>query len=206
MGNFLSTILSSAWATIKTFEFKDAIDIIVVAFILYYLLKLLRQSRVGQLLKGVVILLVAYALSAVFNLTMINYILKALFEFAIIILVVVFQPELRQVLEKLGHNKTFKNIVTPNTAMPYDNSAKAISDVSDACALFSKTRTGALIVFDRYPQQPEGAHRHCAAGRLLTVILPLRCSEISFSTKLRCMTARLLSVTARSFPPVVSFL
>ena len=149
MGDFLSTILSSAWATIKTFEFKDAIDIIAVAIILYYLLRLLRQSRVGQLLKGVVILLVAYGLSAIFNLTMMNYILKALFEFAIIILVVVFQPELRQVLEKLGHNKALKSIVTPTNSMPVDKTAKAIGDVADTCALFSKTKTGALIVFER---------------------------------------------------------
>lgn len=149
MGDFLSTILSSAWATIKTFEFKDAIDIIAVAIILYYLLRLLRQSRVGQLLKGVVILLVAYGLSAIFNLTMMNYILRALFEFAIIILVVVFQPELRQVLEKLGHNKTLKSIVTPTNNIPVDKTAKAIGDVADTCALFSKTKTGALIVFER---------------------------------------------------------
>lgn len=149
MNEFLSTIFSSVWATIKTFEFKDAIDIIAVAFILYYLLRLLRQSRVGQLLKGVVILLVAYGLSAIFNLTMINYLLKALFEFAIIILVVVFQPELRQVLEKIGHNKTLKNIVTPGNNLPVDKTAKAISDVSDACAVFSKAKTGALIVFER---------------------------------------------------------
>ena len=108
-----------------------------------------RKTNFYNLAKGLLIIFASLWLSGVFNLTMINYILKALFEFAIIILVVVFQPELRQVLEKLGHNKTFKNIVTPNTAMPYDNSAKAISDVSDACALFSKTRTGALIVFER---------------------------------------------------------
>ena len=149
MSEFFSTIISSAWATIKTFEFKDAIDIIAVAIILFYLLRLLRQSRVGQLLKGVFILLVAYALSAIFNLTMMNYILKALFEFAIIILVVVFQPELRQILEKLGHNKTLKSIVTPTNNMPVDQNAKAISDVCDACAVFSKAKTGALIVFER---------------------------------------------------------
>lgn len=149
MGSFLSTILSSAWATIKTFEFKDAIDIIVVAVILYYLMKLLRQSRVGQLLKGVVILLLAYGISSIFHLTMVNYILKALFEFAIIILVVLFQPELRQALEKLGHNKTLKNIVTPNTNPSFSDMIKAICDVSDACALFSNTKTGALIVFER---------------------------------------------------------
>ena len=92
MENFFSTIM----AILSTFQFKDAIDILSISLILYYLLKLFRQSRAGQLVKGVVILLIAYALSAVFELTMVNYILKALFEFAVIIIVVVFQPELRQ--------------------------------------------------------------------------------------------------------------
>ena len=106
MENFFSTI----WAVISTFRFKDAIDILFITLILYYLFKLFRQSRAGQLVKGVVVLLVAYAISAVFNLTMINYILKALFEFTVIIIVILFQPELRQALERLGRNRTFKSL------------------------------------------------------------------------------------------------
>ena len=145
MGNFMSTI----WAALKTFQFKDAIDILVISLILYYLFKLLRQSRAGQLVKGVVVLLVIYGLSALFNLTMVNYILKALFEFTVIIIVVVFQPELRQALERLGRNRTLKNIVSTGGSNPSDDDYKAIDDVCEACSSFSKQRTGALIVFER---------------------------------------------------------
>jgi len=145
MDNFFSTI----WAILSTFQFKDAIDILSISLILYYLLKLFRQSRSGQLVKGVVILLIAYALSALFSLTMVNYILKALFEFAVIIIVVVFQPELRQALERLGRNRTFKSLV-PTGSQSADTAVfKAISDVSDTCIVFSRSRTGALIVFER---------------------------------------------------------
>ena len=107
MGDFMATI----WATLKTFQFKDAVDILIISLIFYYFFKLLRQSRAGQLVKGVVVLLVAYGLSALFKLTMVNYILKALFEFTVIIVVVVFQPELRQALERLGRNRTLKSFV-----------------------------------------------------------------------------------------------
>lgn len=146
MGNIISTI----WATLRTFQFKDAVDIVVISLLLFYLLRLFRQSRSGQLIKGLIVLLAAYAASAIFDLTMINYILRAVFEFAVIIIVVVFQPELRQALERLGRNKTLKNIVT--TSKNQNTSAfvsKAIGDVSDVCSLFSSSRTGALIVFER---------------------------------------------------------
>lgn len=145
----MDSIISTIWAILSTFRFKDAIDILFITLILYYLFKLFRQSRAGQLVKGVVVLLIAYALSAVFNLTMVNYILKALFEFTVIIIVVVFQPELRQALERLGRNRTFKSIVSNNN-QPADSAVpKAISDVSDTCIVFSRSRTGALIVFER---------------------------------------------------------
>ena len=145
MENFFSTI----WAILSTFQFKDAIDILSISLILYYLLKLFRQSRAGQLVKGVVVLLIAYALSALFNLTMVNFILKALFEFAVIIIVVVFQPELRQALERLGRNRTFKSLVPTGSPSPDADVIKAIGDVSDTCIVFSRSRTGALIVFER---------------------------------------------------------
>ena len=150
MGDFFQDALATIWSTLKTFEFKDAIDIIIVALILFYLFRLFRQSRAGQLVKGVVILLVLFAISALANLTMVKFILKSVFEFAVIILVVVFQPELRQGLERLGRsNKTLKNMMNTSNQNPETYVTKAITDVADSCAIFSKSRTGALIVFER---------------------------------------------------------
>ena len=145
MGEFLSTL----WAPLRTFQFKDAIDILVISLIFYYLFKLLRQSRAGQLVKGVVILLVIYGAAAIFHLTMISYILKSLFEFAVIIIVVVFQPELRQALERLGRNRALMNFVPGNYEAPLTEISKAITDVCDVTSSFSHSRTGALIVFER---------------------------------------------------------
>lgn len=148
----MENIMSTFWATLKTFQFKDAVDIIIISLILYYLFRLFRQSRAGQLIKGVVVLLIAFAIARIAQLTMVSYILTSVFQFAVIIFVVVFQPELRQGLERLGRsNKTLKNIV--NTTVQSQSTEtmllKAIGDVADTCAVFSKSRTGALIVFER---------------------------------------------------------
>lgn len=150
MGEVFREALNTVWSTLKTFEFKDAVDILIVALLLYYLFRLFRQSRSGQLVKGVVILLIMFAISAIANLTMVRFILKSVFEFFVIILVVVFQPELRQGLERLGRsNMTLRNFMNSNSQSPETFVMKAISDVSDSCAIFSKSRTGALIVFER---------------------------------------------------------
>ena len=150
MGEVFREALNTVWSTLKTFEFKDAVDILIVALLLYYLFRLFRQSRSGQLVKGVVILLIMFAISAIANLTMVRFILKSVFEFFVIILVVVFQPELRQGLERLGRsNMTLRNFMNSNSQSPETFVMKAISDVADSCAIFSKSRTGALIVFER---------------------------------------------------------
>ena len=145
----MNNMMSTLWTTLKSFQFKDVIDIVIITLIMYYLFKLLRQSRAGQLIKGVVVLLVVYAISGIAQLTMVNYILSSIFQFSAIIIIIIFQPELRQGLERLGRsNKTLKNIV--NTTQTIESpTIKAISDVADSCAVFSKSKTGALIVFER---------------------------------------------------------
>lgn len=145
MGDIISTI----WATLRTFEFKDAIDILVISLLFYYLFKLLRQSRSGQLVKGVLMLLIIYGVAYIFQLTMVSYILKSLFEFTVIIIVVVFQPELRQALERLGRSRTLKSFVPGTYDTPVTDISKAITDVCDVTTSFSHSRTGALIVFER---------------------------------------------------------
>lgn len=105
----MESLKGTVESILKTFRFSDAIDIIIVALIVYSLFKLLRQTRGGQLVKGLVVLLVAYAASALLDLTMVNVILTTIFEFAVIILVIVFQPELRRALEHLGRSNISGN-------------------------------------------------------------------------------------------------
>ncbi len=150
---FLSSWISTIGAIIKTFTFSDAVDIVLVAIIIYYLFKLLRQTRAAQLIKGLAVLVIAYALSALFDLTMVNVILTTVFEFAVIILVIVFQPELRRMLEHLGRSNISKGTLFSSFSNKNDDITalwtKAINDVADAAVVFSHSKTGALIVFER---------------------------------------------------------
>ncbi|MBQ8057901.1 MAG: diadenylate cyclase CdaA [Ruminococcus sp.] len=150
---FLSSWITTIGAIIKTFSFSDAVDIVLVAIIIYYLFKLLRQTRAAQLVKGLAVLVIAYALSALFDLTMVNVILTTVFEFAVIILVIVFQPELRRMLEHLGRSNISKGSIFSSFSAKSDNETatwvKAINDVADAATVFSRSKTGALIVIER---------------------------------------------------------
>ena len=83
----------------------DAIDILIVAVVIYQLLKLLKQTRAEQLLKGVLLLVLATVITGLFNLHTINWILKGAVSLGAVAIIVVFQPELRRALEYLGRSK-----------------------------------------------------------------------------------------------------
>lgn len=150
---YLESWMETFESIIKTFRFSDALDIIIVSLIIYSLFKLLRQTRAAQLVKGLVVLVVAYAVSALFDLTMVNVILTTVFEFAVIILVIVFQPELRRALEHLGRRNIPANSLFSGIAGKNDDLsvvwAKAINDIADSATVFSHSKTGALIVIER---------------------------------------------------------
>ena len=140
-------------AVMKTFQFKDLIDIALVAFIIYNLTKLIRETRAVQLVKGIAILLFVYGISFVFNFLMLGSLLKNFFEFSVIVIFIVFQPEIRRLLEQIGRSnisgKTFRMVSTDRATD--DEKAmrkKMLNSAVDAAPLFSPPKTGALIVFE----------------------------------------------------------
>lgn len=139
---------------LSTFKLADLIDIIIIAILIYGILKLVRDTRAEQLLKGIILILVFYALASIFSLTMVTSILKVFLDFSVIIIFIIFQPEIRKALEQLGrskltknHFKIFQGGLMSNSDR--DDELKAISDVADSAVLFSHTKTGALFVFER---------------------------------------------------------
>ncbi len=137
-----------------TFKIADLIDIIIIAVLIYGILKLVRDTRAEQLLKGIFLILAFYAIATIFSLTMVTTILKTFLEFSVIIIFIIFQPEIRKALEQLGRSKFSKNYLKIfqgglMSTTEKDNSLKAISDVADSAILFSHTKTGALFVFER---------------------------------------------------------
>ncbi len=124
----------------------DVIDILIVAFVVYKVLGFIRESRAGQLVKGLLVLLAAFFVSDIFHLYTLNWILKGTMTVGIIALIVVFQPELRRGLEYMGRSK----LIRPVFGKMNKNKAKSISvEVARAIENMSTSRTGALLVVER---------------------------------------------------------
>jgi len=124
----------------------DIIDILIVAFVIYKLLGLIRKTRAEQLLKGVIFLLVATLVTGLLNLHTINWILRGTVALGAVAILVVFQPELRRALEYLGRSKFMK---APISQMDKAKEKQVVSHIVKAVESFSKDRVGALIVFER---------------------------------------------------------
>ena len=124
----------------------DIIDILIVAFVIYKLVGLIRQTRAEQLLKGVIVLAVATLATDVLNLHTINWILKGTVALGAFAIVVVFQPELRRALEYLGRSKL---VNAPLSQMDKAKSKQIIASIIDAVEGFSRDRIGALIIFEK---------------------------------------------------------
>lgn len=127
---------------------QDLLDILIVAYIIYKAIGLLRETRAMQLIKGIVILLVIFQISSWFQLSVLNYLLLNTFQFGVIAMLVVFQPELRRALEKVGRSKFGEvlNIINPNSP---EAITQTVEKIADSVSTLSKNRIGALIVIER---------------------------------------------------------
>ena len=139
MRNFFENVFSGVGIT-------DVIDIIIVAFVIYKLLGLIKQTRAEQLMKGVLLLVVATFLSGFFNLHTINWLLNGAVMLGAVAILVVFQPELRRALEYMGRSKIVK---APLKQMDKEKGKQITAHIIKALETFSKDRVGALIVLER---------------------------------------------------------
>ncbi|MDD7511275.1 MAG: diadenylate cyclase CdaA [Peptostreptococcaceae bacterium] len=138
MESFLDNITSNIGIT-------DALDILIVSFVIYKILGFIQESRAQQLVKGLLVLVVAFFASDWLHLYTLHWILKGTVTLGVIALVVVFQPELRRGLEYVGQSK----IVKPFSQIDSDEAKQIIDHIITAVLYFSQTNTGALLVFER---------------------------------------------------------
>ena len=140
----LETFLSDVPASLLALRLADFLDIAIVAYLFYKLSGLLRETRAGTLIKGIILVLIFAWISNLLQLNTINYLLRNLTQFGIMALIVVFQPELRRTLEKVG--KT--NFSTLFAAEKNDVEALA-TEVATAASAMASRRIGALIVLEK---------------------------------------------------------
>lgn len=139
MSDFLDNIVSS----IGIF---DILDIAVIAFIIYKILGFIQETRAQQLVKGLLVLLVAFFLSDLLHLYTLNWLLKTFLNIGILALIIIFQPELRRGLEHVGRSKL---MMTPFNQVDKEKAKKITDEFVEALRNFSETRTGALIVIEK---------------------------------------------------------
>ena len=148
----ISSYFDKVVGALMSFNFmSDLLDILLVAIVIYETIKLMRGSRTFQLIKGIAFLAVIYILVKVFQMEASEYLLSVLFENALIILVVLFSPELRKILERFGR-QSIKGFSLFNFKNGIDYEKTVTNTVNDFCKAsvdMSETKTGALVVFEK---------------------------------------------------------
>ena len=128
------------------FGISDVVDIAIMAFLIYKVIMLMRRTNSGAVAKGVLLLLFALGVSTFFHLNTVSYLLQQLMVWGVVALVVIFQPEIRRFLEQMGRTSLGK-VFTPEEARNELDSA--ITQTVEAYTSLSKSKTGALMVFER---------------------------------------------------------
>ena len=139
-------VLQTAQSVIKTMAISDFVDIAIVAYVVYRVLLLIRRSRSGQVAKAIVLIIVALVISTFFHLNIISFLLGRAVELGLIALIIIFQPELRRLLEQMGSRK-IKGVFTREEAP--QELENAILQTVAAYTAFAKDKVGALMVFER---------------------------------------------------------
>lgn len=133
---------------------SDTLDILLVALFLYFIIRLVRDSRAEQLLRGILFLVILYVVAHFLKLQTVLFLLQAVFDNALLLLIVVFQPEVRRALEQAGNSRSgiarfFGGFKAENNAAHIEQWTKAIDATADALEVLQKEKMGALIVMER---------------------------------------------------------
>ena len=139
-------MLEDLMGLLISIKVTDILDIVIVAFLLYRLLEFIKETRAQQLFRGILLIVLAFIASEVFNLSLLNWLLKTLATVGLIAIVIVFQPEIRRALEQIGRRGiimgTFRDLSKEERYATVHILVDAVDD-------FSSTRTGALMAIEQ---------------------------------------------------------
>ncbi len=145
----LMAIMENIGRYLSLIRVADVVDVAIIAFLVYKILGLVSSTRAENILKGIVMFLLVLWLSTALELRAVSYILSHVAELGILALIVLFQPEIRQLLEKLGSRNIRGIFRTLQPKQIQGEMEKAIEQTVIACSEMSKAKTGALMVFER---------------------------------------------------------
>ena len=133
---------------LSTIRIADLLDIIILSFVIYKILWFMRKTSSGRVLRGAALLILAMCLAYAISLTATSFLLNKLVEWGILVLVILFQPELRQALERVGSGK-LSTMFSASRPVPLHDMDTAIAQTVEAYTSMSKDKVGALMVFER---------------------------------------------------------
>lgn len=133
-------------AMIPTIKFMDIVDILLVAVLLYAGFNMIRTTAAARIAKSVVMIILLHVVTGLLNMYLMNYLLEAILEIGLLALLIMFQPELRRMLEKLGGKSLKEILIIKEDQREIDT---VIRETVEACRILSGEKTGALIVFQR---------------------------------------------------------
>ena len=139
MTEYLTTMISQV-------RWVDLLDITIIAFAIYKILKFIQETRAAQLLKGLIVLLIATVLSDILKLYTVNWLLDGLLKVGGIALIVIFQPEIRRGLQHLGRGRVFSRQFSESNR---ENTDFLTENIMNALRYFSRNKVGALIILER---------------------------------------------------------
>ena len=128
-------------------ELTDLLDVVIMTFVMYKVFMYVKSTKVASLLKGLLVFFAVLMFSYVFHLNSINFLMSKMVEWGVLALIILFQPELRRLLEEMGSKRFISFFATQeNTGSTME---QTIGQTVLACTEMSQSRTGALIVFER---------------------------------------------------------
>ncbi|MBR4726533.1 MAG: diadenylate cyclase CdaA [Clostridia bacterium] len=145
ISDFFAKVLS------LSFAWYDVLDILLVAFVIYQGIKLIRETRAFQLVKGLLLLALIYAVVYIIGMQASSYLFQVVFKNIFIILVIIFQQEIRKIIEHLGKNRVsgLANLLKGADALQIETEQDAIIEIAKAVQRMSDSKIGSLIVMER---------------------------------------------------------
>lgn len=144
---YIEVVFGNFVRIVRSVTVFDVLDILLLTLLIYALIKLMRETRAMQLLKGIFFILLLFVVVKSFDLKVMGYLIDNFAQVGIIALIIVFQPEFRRILEKVGRAKV-STLAGSSERMASDRD-KAILGIAEACARLHDSKTGALIVIER---------------------------------------------------------
>ena len=145
MTNFFSQMRMFVWNIFNRPQLNDIFDILIVAVLLYQLIMLTRETRASDVMKGFLLLIVACLLSSLLGLTALTWVLNLFLNNGVVVLVILFQPELRRILEQLGRGAKIDRAQGTNEG----GNSRIVTEITQCLLSLSRRRVGALIVFEQ---------------------------------------------------------